>query len=981
MKLSSIVFLLLIVVSTIGITFPVSAEVVINEILYHAADSELEFIELYNPGGESIDLSRWSVKDDIDSHRFAFPSGTVISSEGYLVITNDAVQFRTAYSFDADLSGLPFNLSNAGDTVRLFDSSGTLVEWIRYDDRAPWPESADGSGISLERRHPLLPANESSAWAASTPNGTPGEQNSAYTEELEPLILDLDHNPKIPSPSEEVTVTARVLDADGNVDSVQLSYGYGDGLSYETIAMMDDGLHGDGEAGDGVYGASIPGSNNLTVIRFYIRAVDDEGLDASLPMEGPREPYLTVVESQGRAERVSFLRIVMTPENQAAFLQKYQTDEYTPATFYDGETVYYRVNIRHRGRSRSVNARFKILFPHHQLYRDKIRRLNLNGTDYSTLLKQYISYQLYGAAGLPNLETEIVRFHINGSAAQGIPYRCAIENPDRQFLRRKNFFSDDSGNLYKTTLDGTPENKATWRYIGDDPSLYERSYLKQTNEEEADWSDVVQFCKALSEPETWDDDYLEQVYSVLNTDEFLLWMAVSACVAHWDSPFTDHGQNYVLYNNPQTRQFHILAWDLNGTFNYTSNLDDLNYRKLYTHLRSTKFPAINKILNHPVFGAQYYRNVDGLLGTLFSKSSMDARIEEARSALQLSSYQTSFMQTYLIRRREDLAEWINREQGAAFLTKPVYQAIVGDPYMYHATAVDYRRASRVTYDLKQAPSWLTLDSNRGILQGIPPETGRFEIELAAQTGQGIELTQSFELHVVSPEPRLLMNMNETSGPALDVSVYGHEGQLAGDAQRVDGRLGQAVYLDGSRDYIRIPHSEDLNLTGEITVEAWIRPDSISNGNPVILTKGDADHFNYTLMLGYGPFSWDAMEPCFMPARFGIEHRVYYGRKEIEAQLRPRSWSHIAGTYNSTSELVCVYYNNYRIVESACRALMTENTNALLIGLNSSQCFRGAVDDVKILPFEENGVRGGIVSQPCGCVRNFRRAGTCSDFVV
>ncbi len=72
-----------------------------------------------------------------------------------------------------------------------------------------------------------------------------------------------------------------------------------------------------------------------------------------------------------------------------------------------------------------------------------------------------------------------------------------------------------------------PENKATWRYIGDDPSLYERCYLKQTNEEEADWSDIVQFCKALSETETWDDDYLEQVYSVLNTDEFLLWMAVS----------------------------------------------------------------------------------------------------------------------------------------------------------------------------------------------------------------------------------------------------------------------------------------------------------------------------------------------------------------------------------------------------------------------------------------------------------------------
>ena len=43
---------------------------------------------------------------------------------------------------------------------------------------------------------------------------------------------------------------------------------------YTQTQMFDDGTHGDGAAGDGLYGATVPAHANGTVIEFYVRAVD-----------------------------------------------------------------------------------------------------------------------------------------------------------------------------------------------------------------------------------------------------------------------------------------------------------------------------------------------------------------------------------------------------------------------------------------------------------------------------------------------------------------------------------------------------------------------------------------------------------------------------------------------------------------------------------------------------------------------------------
>ncbi len=933
------------------------SDVVINEFMYHASDSDLEYVELYNTGDEPVDLTGWSIRDDQDEHVYLIKNQLILSARHYAVIANNPTAFQAAYSRSADSGGFSFGFANSGDSVRLYNSSGQLVEAVTYDDRQPWSEQADGNGSSLERIHPLIPAHLAQAWKESESGGTPGQRNSAYSEKIPPIITSIEHFPKIPGPNEIIRVTATVLSLQNELSRVQLYYGWNETPRWRTREMYDDGQHQDGQAGDGVFGTEVPGGSLNGIFQFYVEATDSSGMTVTLPVEGSRQPYLAIVENP-RQERVPIVRVVMLPSVRQQFLNRYQTDEYFPASLYEGDTAYYNVHIRHRGRSRVENGRFKIRFPHDNLYRGNIRRLNLNGTDNMMILKEYLSFQLYQDAGLPNLETFLIRFHINGEPTRGTPYRVAIENPDAQFLRRKLYFDNEDGNLYKTTLDGTPNNKATWRYIGDDPDLYDDCYVKQTNEEEADYSDIIRFSKVLTEAHPHDADFVSRVYSVLNVDEFLRWMAVSACVAHWDSPFTDHAHNYILYHDPDTNQFNIIAWDLNGTFRYSTNPNDINYRKEYTHIRSTKFDAINKILNHPYFGTLYYREIEQLMNMLFSPEAMDDRIDAAREAIGASRNSVNALYSYVRQRNRDLKEWMDSEQGVSFISKPVYQAYVGEWYEYKAVAVNYRTWGNVSYQMDGAPAWLNLDEETGLLSGIPSEEGEYEIHITAQS-EGESIEQSFTLQVTNALPRLIMNFNGTSSDVQDLSSFQNHGQIQNLSRRREGRFGEGLYLNRRDGYVRIPNDPSLDLSGSITVEAWIRPTSLGNGNTPILLKGNEAQFNYNLMLGYGPFSWDSMEPCFMPHPFDIENRVYYGRKEIQAQLRSNVWVHLAGTYDSAQEKVCVYLNNYKIVESANRSRMPVNSNDLFIGLGNGNGFQGTVDDVKILPFAKEQFAAGL----------------------
>jgi len=117
-------------------TSPLAGDLVVNEFMAsneaNQADQDGEFddwIELFNNTGTSIALDGFHLTDDIGNlTKWAFPTGTSIAANGYLMIWADE---------DGDQTGLhaDFKLSAGGEMVVLVDAEGKLVDTITYVDQ------------------------------------------------------------------------------------------------------------------------------------------------------------------------------------------------------------------------------------------------------------------------------------------------------------------------------------------------------------------------------------------------------------------------------------------------------------------------------------------------------------------------------------------------------------------------------------------------------------------------------------------------------------------------------------------------------------------------------------------------------------------------------------------------------------------------------------------------------------------------------
>jgi len=112
------------------------ADVVINEIFFHAPDDldNVQFIELHNTGAEAVDLAGWKLAKGI---KFTFPAKASIEAGGYLVVCKNLQEFKTYYKFDAagEFAG---SLSHSSDQVELVDAGGKKIDGVKYKTRAPW---------------------------------------------------------------------------------------------------------------------------------------------------------------------------------------------------------------------------------------------------------------------------------------------------------------------------------------------------------------------------------------------------------------------------------------------------------------------------------------------------------------------------------------------------------------------------------------------------------------------------------------------------------------------------------------------------------------------------------------------------------------------------------------------------------------------------------------------------------------------------
>ncbi len=90
---------------------------------------------------------------------------------------------------------------------------------------------------------------------------------------------------------------------------------------------------------------------------------------------------------------------------------------------------------------------------------------------------------------------------------------------------------------------------------------------------------------------------------------------------------------------------------------------------------------------------------------------------------------------------------------------------------------------------------------------------------------------------------------ESEETAKDVSLNEHDGAVEGPAWTEHGRYGGAYEFKGEdTDCISVPNSEALQLTEELSVEAWVKPEGSGESEPIIV-KETPSSFSYALYLG------------------------------------------------------------------------------------------------------------------------------------
>lgn len=156
----------------------------ITEIMYHPPDlngvdgDEFEFLEIKNTGTGRVNMSGLSFTNGVV---YQFAADNFLDGGTFLVLAKNKSKFYEKYRMQAfdEYSG---KLSNGGERLTLSDALGATIFTVKYDDKAPWPTSADSGGYSLVPKDFNLNPDPDAAvnWRASLFKlGSPGYDDSS----------------------------------------------------------------------------------------------------------------------------------------------------------------------------------------------------------------------------------------------------------------------------------------------------------------------------------------------------------------------------------------------------------------------------------------------------------------------------------------------------------------------------------------------------------------------------------------------------------------------------------------------------------------------------------------------------------------------------------------------------------------------------------------------------------------------------------
>lgn len=181
-------------------------------------------------------------------------------------------------------------------------------------------------------------------------------------------------------------------------------------------------------------------------------------------------------------------------------------------------------------------------------------------------------------------------------------------------------------------------------------------------------------------------------------------------------------------------------------------------------------------------------------------------------------------------------------------------------------------------------------------------------------------------------------MNEGSGSTVsDRSGSSNSGSLVNGPTWTSGRYGQGLDFDGTDDYVEISDAGSLDITEQITITAWVKPDNCGERG-TILTKNTAYYMQVNSDCTVATYTYYESGGSRTSSSYTYSNTA----------LPTNEWSHIAfveepdGTRN-------IYINGELDKTASMEASIWDSTNPVRIGAqgSSTRRFDGTIDEVRL----------------------------------
>ncbi|OQY29961.1 MAG: hypothetical protein B6244_01500 [Candidatus Cloacimonetes bacterium 4572_55] len=188
----------------------------------------------------------------------------------------------------AEFTDITYVGANTYDNWRLEcnDGSGTIWVMIRSDSLPDADEFTQTEGVQIESIKGLVYHRFDNYFLL------PRYETDITFFGSSPLISGVSHSPEMPTPGDQVTILASIIDPNGEIESATLTYTVDGGGRIEE--PMTEGTNNQ-------YSATIPAQPGQSVITYYIYAVDNDGEEGYGPSGAPEETFSYTVSLPAEA--------------------------------------------------------------------------------------------------------------------------------------------------------------------------------------------------------------------------------------------------------------------------------------------------------------------------------------------------------------------------------------------------------------------------------------------------------------------------------------------------------------------------------------------------------------------------------------------------------------------------------------------------------------------------------------------------------